>query len=335
MPFTGDILQYRSLSIVGLEKNTGKTECLNYVLNRLKNCGKQLAITSIGIDGENVDQVTLTHKPEIELFENIIFVTSEKHFRQKQLEAEILDVSNRSTALGRLITARARSTGKVIFSGPPDSVWLGQTISKMDSYNVDTTIVDGALSRLSPGSPAITESMILTTGASVSANIHTLVRKTRFVYDLIKIEAFTSPVNEQLLTLNSGIFAIDENWNISDLDIPSVFLLEKNKEKLFGNGNILYVTGAVSDGLLNFLRIQKNVSELTLVVRDFTRIFVNRETYNAFVNSGGKIKVLLRTKLIAVCVNPVSPDGIILDSRKLCDQMSESLGIPVYDIKKN
>lgn len=334
MPFTSDILQYRSLSIVGLEKNTGKTECLNYVLKRLKDAAKQLAITSIGLDGENVDQVTLTHKPEIELFENIIFVTSEKHFRQKQIEAEILDVSNRSTALGRLITARAKSTGKVIFSGPPDSAWLGQTISKMDSYNVNTTIVDGALSRLSPGSPAITESMILTTGASVSANIHTLVRKTRFVYDLIRIDSFHSPVNDRLLALNTGIFAIDEHWNITDLDIPSVFLLEKNKEKLFGSGNIIYVSGAVSDGLINFLRVQKNVSELTLVVRDFTRIFVSRETYNAFVNSGGKIRVLLRTKLIAVCLNPVSPDGIILDSQKLCNQMSESLGIPVYDIKK-
>ena len=79
MPFTGDILQYKSMSIVGLEKNTGKTECLNYILKRLEHSGKQLALTSIGIDGESVDQVSLTQKPEIELFENLIFVTSEKH----------------------------------------------------------------------------------------------------------------------------------------------------------------------------------------------------------------------------------------------------------------
>ena len=29
MPFVNDILKHRSLSIVGLEKNTGKTVCLN------------------------------------------------------------------------------------------------------------------------------------------------------------------------------------------------------------------------------------------------------------------------------------------------------------------
>lgn len=334
MPFTGDILKYKSLSIVGLEKNTGKTECLNYVLKRLEHSGKQLALTSVGIDGESMDQVTLTRKPEIELFENLIFVTSEKHFGAKQLDAEILTLSERRTALGRLVTARARSTGKVIFSGPPDSVWLRQTIDAMQNYGVNTTIVDGALSRLSPASPAVAESMILATGAAVSANIHTLVHRTKFVFKLIQTETFQSPVNEQLQGLANGIYAIDDQWNVTNLDIPSVYLLEKHRDRLFGYGKTLFVSGAVSDSLLNFLRVQKNIGDILLVVRDFTRIFVTSEAYYAFVKRGGRIHVLLKNKLIAVCVNPVSPAGVILDSEKLCESMSESLGIPVYDIRK-
>lgn len=334
MPFTGDILNYKSLSIVGLEKNTGKTECLNYVLKRLEHSGKQLALTSIGIDGESRDQVTFTHKPEIELFENMITVTSEKHYREKHLDAEILAVSERRTALGRLVTARTRSTGKMIFSGPPDGVWLRQTLDAMHQYGVNTTIVDGALSRLSPGSPAVTDSMILATGAAVSANIHTLVRKTKYVYTLIQTEVFLSPVNEQLLCLGSGFYAIDGQWNITNLDIPSVFLLEKNRDKLFGHGNTLFATGAVSDSLLNFLRVQKNISDILLIVRDFTRIFVTAEAYYQFVKRGGRIQVLKSPTLIAVCVNPVSPEGYVLDSRKLCESMSETLGIPVYDVRK-
>jgi len=334
MPFTGDILKYNSLSIVGLEKNTGKTECLNYVLKRLQHSGKQLALTSIGIDGESIDQVTFTHKPEIELFENLIFVTSEKHYREKLIDAEILHLSDKRTALGRLVTARAKGNGKVIFSGPSDSFWLRETIDDLKSYGVDTTIVDGALSRLSLGSPAVSESIILATGAAVSANINSLVRKTRFVYTLIQIEAFQSPVNDRLQCLENGIYAIDDQWNIVDLGIPSVFMLEKFRDKLLGKGNTLFVTGAVSDSLLNFLRVQKNIEEIVLVVRDFTRIFVSSEAYAAFIRKGGRIRVLMRTKLIAVCVNPVSPEGYVLDSHKLCEQMSESLGIPVYDVRK-
>ena len=76
MPFINDILKYSSLSIVGLEKNTGKTECLKYVLDRLPVKTKRIAVTSIGIDGETVDQVTRTQKPEIVLREGIYFGTS-------------------------------------------------------------------------------------------------------------------------------------------------------------------------------------------------------------------------------------------------------------------
>ena len=35
MSFISDILKFKSLSIVGLEKNTGKTVCLNFILDRL------------------------------------------------------------------------------------------------------------------------------------------------------------------------------------------------------------------------------------------------------------------------------------------------------------
>lgn len=42
-----------------------------------------------------------------------------------------------------------------------------------------------------------------------------------------------------------------------------------------------------------------------------------------------------KSKLIAVTVNPTSPNGIVLDSEKLCDKLSEAINLPVYDLKKN
>ena len=47
MPFIGEILKYKSLSIVGMEKNTGKTECLNYIIDRLRDSGTKIAIYKI------------------------------------------------------------------------------------------------------------------------------------------------------------------------------------------------------------------------------------------------------------------------------------------------
>ena len=110
--FIEEILKYNSIAIVGLAKNAGKTECLNYILRKVKNTGKRFALTSIGIDGENRDQVCQTPKPEIEIFEDMIFITTEMHYRSKRLVAEIMDVSTQQTSLGRLENARAVRSGK-------------------------------------------------------------------------------------------------------------------------------------------------------------------------------------------------------------------------------
>ena len=174
--FIEDILRHRSVAIVGLAKNTGKTECLNYILRHVKDAGRRVALTSIGIDGESLDQVSQTPKPEIKVYEDMVFVTSEKHYREKRLIAEVMDISTEQTSLGRLVTARAVSPGKVLLSGPAKAESARRLIEGMRRHSVDTTIVDGALSRLSIGSPTVTDAMILATGAALSCNIPQLTR---------------------------------------------------------------------------------------------------------------------------------------------------------------
>jgi hypothetical protein len=334
MPFIKEILNHKSLSIVGLEKNTGKTECLNYILRRLKNSDKKIAVTSVGVDGESIDSVKNTQKPEIELFENVVFITSESHYRQKKITAAILDLSERRTALGRLVTARSLSGGKLVFSGPSDTQWLKTCIDGMDRYGVDTTLVDGAVSRLSLASPAVTEAMILCTGAAVSPQPAQIARKTRFVVDLIQLPQFSGPATASLSEKGGGVWSLDDEGQIHGLAIPSVFLIEKYKDALFEKGDILYFSGAVSDKLLLFLKSQKNIAEKTLVVRDFTRLFVSPEVLRSFQHKGGQIRVLFRPRLLAVCINPTSPEGARLDSAALRDLLEASLHIPVYDIKQ-
>lgn len=334
MPFINNILTYKSLSIVGLEKNTGKTECLNYVLGRLKGMDKRVAITSIGVDGENSDIVTNTHKPEIRMYRGMIFISAEKHYLQRRITSEILDVSSIHTSLGRLVTARAVSTGKALLSGPPSTDGLRATIAEMGRYGVDLTIVDGALSRLSLASPAVTEGMVLATGAAYSANIPELVRKTKYVVDLVNLPEVEPELKQQLSSISSGIFAVDGQGHLHNLNVQSVFMLEKAKDRIFIHGNRLFVAGATSNNLFEFLRMQKNVTGIELIVKDFTKIFATPEAYHSFTKKGGRVRVAAKTKLAAVCVNPTSPQGYRLNSEELRAAMQNALDTPVYDIKK-
>lgn len=262
----------------------------------------------------------------------MIFVTSEKHYREKRLAAEVLDVSLERTALGRLITARARMSGKLLLSGPSDTAGLKALIDRLKARGVGTTIVDGALSRLSLASPAVTEAMILATGAAVAGNIPELVRKTKYVYELIGIEEIEEALRTRLDPLTQGVWAVSDGGEPIDLELPSVLMLERSGENLFRHGRRIYATGIVTDKLFQLLRTQQR--EVELIVRDFTRVFASPEAFYAFLRRGHRIRVVHRSRLLAVTVNPTAPSGLVLDSRRLCEAMQEALQIPVYDVKK-
>ena len=334
MPFIHDALTYSSVSIVGLEKNTGKTECLNYILRRLKDSNKRIAVTSIGVDGEEVDRLYHNAKPEITLYDGMFFITSEKHYREKRLIAEIIDTSSRKTALGRLITAQVKNSGKVLLSGPPDTLWLQKMLQTMKERRIDLTLVDGALSRLSLASPAVTDAMILTTGASLSENLSTLLKTTLFTYKMVMLEEVVPSLKQKLESIEKGVWAIDNEGEIHDLNIPSVFGIGERIGEFFKYGNTFFVSGAISDNLLNTLRMQPQAKEMTLIIKDFTKAFLSEDSYQAFVNRGGTVKVLQKTKLLAICVNPVSPSGRRFDSDELQTELGKMLDVPVYDVRK-
>ena len=136
------IASYDSVAIVGLAKNAGKTECLNYILRGLHDCGLTPAVTSIGVDGEQTDAVSHTRKPEITLFEETVFVTSESFYRSRGVTSEVLGIGTRATALGRLVTARVKTHGKVILAGPPDTASLRRLIADLGAYSPDVTLVE-------------------------------------------------------------------------------------------------------------------------------------------------------------------------------------------------
>ncbi|MBR3291023.1 MAG: hypothetical protein IKI66_02430 [Bacteroidales bacterium] len=312
MPFVGEILKYRSVSIVGLAKNAGKTECLNYIIKRLPLDYFTVAVTSIGIDGETTDQVTGTAKPEITVREGMFFATSEKHFRQKRPLSELYDVGDEDTALGRVVTARALQEGKVLLSGPSGAEALKRWMRSLKDFGIDLVLVDGALSRLSTASPAVSEAMVLSTGAAVSANIRDLVSKTAYVVELIRLPLYTGP--DPALRVSS----------FSSLDAAAM------------KGNrAIEVEGALTDRLLQLVKNGLGEGEIDLVVGDFTKVFCSQELYRAFIRRGGRISVRLKSQLLAVCVNPVAPNGIVLDSDILCKELASRINMPVYDIVKN
>ena len=174
--------------------------------------------------------------------------------------------------------------------------------------------------------------MILATGAAVSPNLHQLVSKTRFLYRLICIDEVGDKLKHSLSSLSNGLWAIDSDLQAHDLNIPSAFLLNKAGEELFRHGHTFFVSGAVTDRLLKTMASKPSISDTLLIVRDFTKLFITQEAFADYTRKGGRIQVLQQSKLLAVTLNPTSPQGYTIDSDTACNALSDALQIPVYDV---
>jgi hypothetical protein len=333
MRLIDDILGYGSLSIVGLEKNTGKTECLNYVLRNLPE-ELTVAVTSIGTDGERKDLVTGTRKPEIYLRRGTIFATTEKYYLRRRLVSEVLDVGAEETPVGRIVTARALSAGRVMLSGPPATGALRRWLASLRRHEVDFTLIDGALSRLSSASPAVSEAMILATGAALSADMKTLVRETAHVAAMVDLPLADADDIERLSAIDTGVWGVRRDGTVSWSGAGSSLSVDGLDGDFMSDCRAVYVAGALTERFLDMLRTAWQAGGTELIVRDFTKIFVSSRSYNAFVRQGGRISVLQRSKLVAVTVNPTAPNGITMDSDRLRESVSEAVPVPVYDIMK-
>jgi hypothetical protein len=284
------------------------------------------------VDGEERDVLYDTLKPRIRLKKGNYFITSEKHFAEKELEAKVITVSHRSTALGRLVTAEATSEGKVILSGPSDSLWLYECIDSLTKLGADITLVDGALSRMSLASPAITDAMILCTGAACSFQLERLIKKVKFLCDMIHLPQADATLYKSCNHAKEGVWALTEQGILAEKITDSLFIDHNLISEWTSNYKHFFINGVLTDSFLKTLNSTSNLSDIHLLVRDFSRIFVHPATYNRFVRKGGTITVLQQAKLLALCTNPTSPEGYHYDAELLRNEVEKSVQLPVYDI---
>ncbi len=344
--FFDDISRYGSVAVVGTAKNVGKTFCLQHILTHYRNRAQALAVTSIGVDGENADVFYKTPKPELTFYPGTLVQTSETHYRQRHLTADILHLSRTSTALGRLVTARVQVPGKLILSGPSDTEGLKAFIAYAHAAGHSTALIDGALSRMSLASSAVAQAMILCTGAALSKSLDKVVQDAVFRHELMQIPlvgpndlpagAAAAPVTVALLDgIRQGVWGLSQAGGLVDLGLRST-LAGRLPEALTATAaaapDTLFVAGMLSDRFLQALCACKK--PVRLIVSDFTKIFVQPVTYRQFLKKGGSLRVLHRTELLAVCANPCAPEGYAFDSARLCDALSAALHREVYDVAR-
>lgn len=331
------ICNFKSISIIGMEKNSGKTTTLNYILKKL-NSRKIIGLTSIGRDGEDNDLVTNTHKPRIYVEKGTLIATAKNLLNKCDITREILYTTGLFTPLGEVIIVRAKSDGYVDIGGPSYGSAIIEVRDKMLELGADIILIDGALSRKGSANTLVSEATILATGASFSPNMKNVVTETSHNIDMLQLphcEPNIKKLADQILEIGKIGF-IDNEFNIKVLDLSTS--LNSHREIIDAvrkNFKYLVIGGAISSSMIEaFIKNRVLLKNFILIIEDGTRIFIDSNVYSKLSMIPVKIQVLNKINLLCLTSNPISPYGYSFDSLDFQNSLKKATNLDVIDVEK-
>jgi hypothetical protein len=296
-----------------------------------------LGLVSYGRDGEEIDSITRKKKPRIYVPPHSVFITAEREYEVSGLEAEVIKKTGFNTLLGELNIYRNKNKGGYIVLVGLNSSNQLEAIKDFIKDKVELLMVDGALDRRSSAMPDITEAFILSTGAVIANSEELVVDRT-----ITELRKLSIPVIKERL-LREYVLKLYANAQEGIVDSFNNLIALKSKTSLsvideisaYKGENIkaIILKGALINSLVEELIYKLNMRDIYLIVRDGTRVFLNKRNLNLLDRYNINLSVINAMELIAVTINPLSPYGVKLDSESLLDKLRKKLpGIPVYDL---
>lgn len=342
----------RSLSLIGLSKNVGKTTTTNHLLETLVGekyyRSDELALTSLGLDGETVDALTGLPKPRyVPRAGLLVATTAELLLRAESVGAQVerlVQLAGR-TPLGPVIVARILHPGRVIIAGPTLLHDLRNAINQLEKLGARLSIVDGAINRLGAAAPVITNACIVCTGTSAAATPEHVARRTADVLRRLSIQQtqfidayrkHTSQSRLLMFTINGDGTTI--TYYEGDIE-PLHEAVWIAKYMQISHRPIFILHGAFTEELSRALlaKLPKKFSPDyggELIVEDATRIFCHSVVLQHLSERGLDIRVANPIRILALTANPYTPE-YLCSSQHLLDVLARELSSscpPIFDV---
>lgn len=313
-----------SVAIVGLEKNTGKTTVLNHLIG-LIGSQRPLLLTSIGYDGESVDQVTGTDKPRIRVPAGTLVATARGLLARCRVEKEILETTGLATPLGEVILFRALDDGFVELAGPSVIADMKSLIDGVRARHDALILIDGALSRLSSAGHGLVEAVILCTGASVDADFDRVMAQTLLTAQQLQFPgtARQAELSRAAAWLPDEAAQVLAPGHANEDGIPAAWRDE----------DTLALKGLVSERRARALLDWAGFVDKTLILEDPTRLRVSPATFERLRRRRIAFEVLHPVKLLGIAVNPWSPRGHAFDEIRAVRILEQS-GVPIINVRR-
>jgi len=340
-----------SLSLIGLSKNVGKTTVTNHLLETLISekfyRSDELALTSLGLDGEATDALTGLSKPRYVPQAGLLVATTAELLRRAEGEGaqvERLQQLPGRTALGPVILARVLRPGRVIIAGPTLLRDLHHAMDQFQTLGARLSIVDGAINRLGAASPKVTDACILCTGTSAAATTEHVARRTADVFLRLstqqtqRMDAYRKQTLQARLSMSifdGGDTTIEIYTDVAEPMHEARWIashMQTTPKSIF----VLHgaFTEELSRALLTDLPKKFSPDHRELVVEDATKIFCHSVVLQRLSEGGLDIRVANPIRVLALTANPYTPE-YQCSSQHLLDVLVKQLppsSPPIIDV---
>lgn len=341
-----------SLGLAGTAKNTGKTTTTAAVIGELRRRGIPFYLTSIGYDGENLDNITGLPKPKLRVEPGDIIATAETCILNSTALMIKLAETDIMTPLGRVFVTKVEQAGLAVTAGPNKSSEVKRLQTLLRQFGPGITIFDGALNRIAP--MAETDGFVLATGAAKTPDIPRLARETELIAKIANLPPVPAALelakqNCVQATLFTPELTVQKNWPTSSL------LGARDVEELltedFPEGSCLFVPGIISEAAMERLLIlfKHHEKRLFLAFTDPTKLLVtgNERLFEILTERlpelGVFVGVVKAIPMLAVTVNPFYSEyryetktyqPAYVDAIRLQLAVQRGIRAPVYNVIK-
>ncbi len=299
------------IGFAGTAKNTGKTTTASKVLSTLRDIGSRVAITSIGYDGENIDNVTGLPKPLYYLKAGDIIATASQCLKTaKSHTYRLLEDTQIQTILGAIQIVEILENNTYTLAGPNRRTDLEQILKILSAHHADFTLVDGALNRIVPMICA--DGLVLSTGAAFDEDVQSIALHAAGISYLFQYKQVRNVERHKNihLQLENG-----ESISIRSSSLITQDSFDKIQSHLHKGIRRLTIPGACYPEMLSKLLVNmpaKNIPQelilgnpLYLIASGSPTIW--KETLASYESHGFAIGYLETLPLLFITVNPFFP----------------------------
>ena len=294
---------HRTIAVVGLAKNAGKTTVINHLLERTEG---RVGLVSLGLDGEARDQLTGLPKPRVRPRLGTL-VASAAGLAD---EATVRERLGFRTAVGEVVVTEPPPGEPVVVSGPARLDELDRTVEALFRAGAERVVLEGALGRLGPAAPGRAEAVVVAAGVSLANGRDDAPLRLRLALDALAL-----PVTDAAAATSVRHAAGYEAETAGEV----------------ARSGSAEVDGALTGPLLERL-MRKGVRAL-LIAPDATHVLARPQQLARARRAGVEVAVRRPLAIRAVTASPFHPDAPFTAGEAFAMAREAAAGRwPVHDV---